>query len=94
MPQRALHIAAYDISSSKRLRHTLHILKGYATGGQKSVFECYLSDAERVSLIDEVRQAIDDEEDRFVLLRLESRAPVRALGIAVQPADPDFFYVG
>lgn len=94
MPQRALHIAAYDISDASRLRHALHVLKGYATGGQKSVFECYLTEAEHASLIHEVRQVIDDEEDRFVLLRLEQRAPVKALGMAVKPADPDFFYVG
>jgi len=94
MPQRALHIAAYDISDASRLRRALYVLKGYATGGQKSVFECFLTDAERSSLVNEVRDVIDDEEDRFMLLRLEQRARVRTLGIGVAPVDPDFFYVG
>ena len=74
MPRRALHIAAYDISDDRRLRRTLHVLKGYATGGQKSVFECFLTEAERGQLLDEVREVVDESEDRFVLLRLEQRA--------------------
>ena len=94
MTQRSLHIAAYDISDSGRLGRALTILKGYASGGQKSVFECYLTDLERRQLLDEVRDVIDETDDRFVLLHLEQRAPVRVMGIAVEPVDPRFFYVG
>jgi CRISPR-associated protein Cas2 len=94
MPRRMLYIAAYDISDDRRLRCALYVLKGYATGRQKSVFECWLTEAERQQLLDAVREVIDESEDRFVLLRLEQRATFRALGIAVKPADPDFFYVG
>jgi CRISPR-associated protein Cas2 len=94
MSGRMLYIAAYDISDARRLRLGLQVLKGYATGGQKSVFECFLTRAERRQLLDEVRGVIDESEDRFLLLRLEQRASFRALGIAVRPADPDFYYVG
>ncbi|MEA3643999.1 MAG: CRISPR-associated endonuclease Cas2, partial [Lamprobacter sp.] len=47
MPHRTLYIAAYDVSDNARLRDALKVLKGYASGRQKSVFECFLTDAER-----------------------------------------------
>lgn len=94
MTQRTLYIAAYDITASDRLRAALKVLRDYSTGGQKSVFECFLSDTEKCALLAEVAEVIDKEEDRFLLVRLEPRLPVVTLGIAVAPVDPDFYYVG
>ena len=59
MPDRALYIAAYDVTDPARLRQALHVLKGYASGGQKSVFECFLTSRERQALLDEVRAVLD-----------------------------------
>ena len=94
MTQRALYIAAYDISDDARLRDALKVLKGYASGRQKSVFECFLTAAERRSLLATMKQLIDPDDDRFVLLRLEPRGKCRVLGRAVAPTDPPWFYVG
>ena len=94
MSRRALYLAAYDVSDAKRLRRALRAVKEHATGGQKSVYECYLSDAERDELLCELEGILDPQEDRFLLIRLDPRCRVETLGIAVQPADPDFFYVG
>ncbi len=94
MTQRTLYIAAYDISSDARLRDALRILKGYASGRQKSVFECFLTAAEREGLLGEVRGVIDPIEDRFLLVRLDPRGKVRVRGRGVKPADPPWFYVG
>jgi CRISPR-associated protein Cas2 len=94
MANRVLYLAAYDVSEPARLRQALHVVKGYATGGQKSVYECFLTDAEREELLGRVRDVIDLDEDRFMLLRVEVRSPVRTLGIAVAPSDPAFYYVG
>lgn len=94
MKRRTLYIAAYDISEPRRLREALKVLRNYATGGQKSVFECFLTQAEKENLLEEVREVIDPGEDRFILLRLDPRSRVRTLGIAVAPSDPEFFYVG
>ncbi|WP_295427164.1 CRISPR-associated endonuclease Cas2 [uncultured Thiodictyon sp.] len=94
MTQRTLYIAAYDISSDARLRDALRILKGYASGRQKSVFECFLSPAERQGLLGEVRGVIDPIEDRFLLVRLDPRGKVRVRGRANRPTDPPWFYVG
>lgn len=94
MTQRQLFIAAYDVSDPARLRAALHVLRDYATGGQKSVFECFLTPGERCALLVEIEAVIDPVEDRFVLLRLDPRAKVQTLGVAIRPADPAFFYVG
>ena len=94
MTQRVLHIAAYDISSDARLRDALRILKGYASGRQKSVFECFLTAAELQRLLAEVRGVLDPIEDRFLLVRLDPRGKVRVRGRANRPADPPWFYVG
>jgi CRISPR-associated protein Cas2 len=94
MKKRSLYIAAYDICDNGRLRKALLVLRNYATGGQKSVFECFLTEAEKRQLIAEVQAVIDEDVDRFFLLRLDPRMTVRVLGIALEPADPAYFYVG
>ncbi len=93
MAKRTLYIAAYDIRNARRLRRMLVILKGYATGGQKSVFECFLTHHERRELITRVSLEMDSE-DRFMLVRLDPRSRVDVLGIAVRPADPQYYYIG
>ena len=94
MTQRILHLAAYDVSDPGRLREALTVLKGYATGRQKSVFECFLTQAERRRLLAEIGSVLDLREDRFFLVRLDPRGRILTLGIAVKPIDPPWFYVG
>jgi len=94
MTQRTLHIAAYDISSDERLRDALKVLKGYASGRQKSVFECFLTRTERERLLADVRRVLDPDEDRFLMVRLDPRGKVRVRGRGVVPEDPSWFYVG
>jgi CRISPR-associated protein Cas2 len=94
MPDRDFYLAAYDVTDPDRLQAALHVLKGYACGGQKSVFECFLTLRERQQLVAEVCGVLDLSCDRFLLLPLPGADGVQALGIAVRPGDPDFFYVG
>lgn len=94
MANRNLYIAAYDISSPSRLRRALHVVKGYASGGQKSVFECYLTEGERLTLLEALKNIVDPQEDRFMLLPLADPTDIQVLGRAVRPIDPDFYYVG
>ncbi len=58
MTERNLFVVAYDVSDPSRLRKMLYIIKDYATGGQKSAYECYLSDVERNELIERVNNTI------------------------------------
>ncbi len=91
---RKFYIAAYDISDPNRLRRALGVAKEYSTGGQKSVFECPLTASEHGEFIKRIGDILDVEEDRFCLLRLEPKARVRTLGIAVPLSDPTYFYAG
>jgi CRISPR-associated protein Cas2 len=94
MSYRQLYLAAYDIASSRRLRKALYVLRGYSSGGQKSVFECFLTAAEKRELLERIGEVIDPVEDRFILLHLAGAKYVRTLGKAVAPQDGAFFYVG
>lgn len=94
MSQRTLYLAAYDVSSPSRLRKALRVMRQYSTGGQKSVFECFLTAAERDQVVLEISEVLNLTEDRFLLIRLDPRVKVQTLGIAVLPTDPAYFYVG
>lgn len=94
MAKRALHVAAYDVRDAKRLRRALQVLKKYSTGGQKSVFECYLTEAERRSLLAEIDQVLDMGVDSFLLVALDERSEVRVLGVARPPSDPPYYFAG
>ncbi len=94
MKERNLYIAAYDVRSPARLRKVLRAVKGHAIGGQKSAYECFLSDEERRDLLCELRGIIKREQDTFLLVRLDPRSRVRTLGIGTAPEDPPFFYHG
>jgi len=94
MPQRNLFLAAYDVTQPRRLIAALKIVRRYATGGQKSVHEVFLTPPERGELLHELALILDEAEDRFLLLRLDPRSKVHTLGNAMSPADPNLFYVG
>ena len=93
MSERILHLAAYDVTDDRRLVAALHIVRAYATGGQKSAYEVFLSPAEKGQLLLEMAQLLDEREDRFLLVRLDPRARVYTLGVANEPVDPPYFYV-
>jgi CRISPR-associated protein Cas2 len=94
MKDRDLYLAAYDISSPRRLRAALHLVRAYATGGQKSVHECFLTASERGGLLLDMAQVLDEEQDSFLLLRLDPRAHVLTAGVASTPVEQPFFYFG
>ncbi len=93
MSHRKLYIAAYDIRCPKRLRKALYVLKGYASGRQKSVFEVFLNTKEKARLLQEVGLILNATEDRFFLLNLSGHRPIATLGIAVPPVDSRFLYI-
>ena len=92
--QRTLYLVAYDICDPRRLARALKIVRAYATGGQKSVHECWLLPGELAALKSELGAAIDHRDDSVLFVRLDPRMKPRTLGIARPPADPAFFFVG
>jgi CRISPR-associated protein Cas2 len=94
METRSLYLAAYDVCEPRRLRAALELVKGYSTGGQKSVHECFLTAGERSLLLRDVAAVLDEADDSFLLLRLDPRARVLTLGRAIEPMDAPYFHVG
>jgi CRISPR-associated protein Cas2 len=94
MSERDFYLAAYDVSDAGRLRAALALVRAYATGGQKSVYEIFLTPAERHRLLQDMSLILDEGEDRFFLLRIDPRARCYSLGVATPAADPSYFYVG
>lgn len=92
--KRQLYLVAYDIRNSERLRQTHKVLKEFACGGQKSAFECYLTQPEREELVSRVERCMDINEDALLVIRLVARNSVATLGIAVKPADELYTYLG
>ena len=88
------YLAAYDISSPRRLRAALYLLKEFASGCQKSVFECFLTDGERRELVKTMSKIINPAEDRFLLLPLAAADEIKTLGKGVAPVDHSYFYIG
>lgn len=91
---RKLYVVAYDVHQSTRLAAALRIVRGFASGGQKSAYECWLNDAERGELRERLSSVLDLTEDSVAFFPLEVRRPVSVLGRAVVPADPAYFYFG
>ena len=91
---RKLYLVAYDIRKPKRLRRALHILKDYATSGQKSVFECWLNAKEKLALESRLKSVLNLNSDSVLFTSLRKTHPVRSLGIAPMPEDTPFIYLG
>ncbi|MBK7251270.1 MAG: CRISPR-associated endonuclease Cas2 [Gammaproteobacteria bacterium] len=94
MAQRALYLAAYDVVCDSRRRRVLQVVRQYASGGQKSAFECWLSATEVREMLLALDGELDEIEDRFGLLPLDPRRRVVAMGCARPPSNPDFLYFG
>lgn len=91
---RTLYIIAYDITDEKRISNVRELLKGYSTGGQKSVYECFLTDGELKFIISKIGRLISNSEDRIHIFQLDGRSRTHVLGIAIRPKDPEYFYIG
>ena len=90
MNYRKLYLAAYDITQQKRLRAFLRLLREFSGNGQKSVFECWLSTAEKNELTERAYDLMELDEDRFILFLLHTQLPVITLGKADAPIDNTF----
>lgn len=94
MAARMLFVIAYDITEDNRLNRVRTFLKGYSTGGQKSVYECFLTESELNHIAEELRYMIDEDQDRIHIFQVDRRAKIYSLGIAVLPKDPSYFFIG
>jgi len=64
------YVVSYDICDAKRLRRVHRLMRGYGTPLQYSVFQCDLSQSERVLLIEALTPIIHHREDQVMLINL------------------------
>lgn len=91
-PVRSLFLVAYDIADSRRLSRVHRFLLGYKVGGQKSFYECWLTDYERAAVVSGLLELIDPVEDRVHIFQLDPRMTPRCFGVAV-PFRDSFFTI-
>lgn len=89
-----MYIVAYDITEPSRLNRVRYFLKGYSTGGQKSVYECFLTESELVFVVSNLSRLIYEPDDRVHIFRLDGRSQTITLGVAVKPKNSSFFFFG
>lgn len=90
---RTLHLASYDISQPRRLRAALAIARRFASGGQKSVHECWLDTREHALLLWAYRNLLDLQHDRVLVIRVDPRRPMIWRGAGRAPAEGQLLLV-
>jgi CRISPR-associated protein Cas2 len=80
MPSRNLVIAAYDVASRRRIKRALKHCTAYASGGQKSVHECWVTSAEKSALARGLGKICGADADRWLIVDLGAKPRVLALG--------------
>jgi len=68
--ERILYIVAYDIPDDRRRTRVHKTLSGFGKWTQYSLFECYLSDKERVALQGKLDKVLEAKEDSVRFYRL------------------------
>lgn len=90
---RTLYLISYDISDPRRLRRVFRYLQGYRVNGQKSVFECWITPAERREILLNLPKMTEPEQDRVHIFQLDPRQQVLCFGQAVSGSPTGFFIV-
>lgn len=82
-------VCTMDADGCRRLRKVAKICMNYGIRVQMSVFECKITPAQRVSLENELKNAINIEEDSLRIYDLGSNPRnITHIG-AKKPLDPD-----
>lgn len=89
---RTLHLIAYDVGNPRRLQRVCRYLTGYKVGGQKSVFEVWVTPAELQQIERHLEELMQPDEDRLHIVALDPRMQPRCLGQA-QSFTPGYFSI-
>lgn len=82
MSYRTLYLVCYDICSPRRLQKVHHYLQGFKVGGQKSVFECWLTPPELIEVRKTLIGLMVAAEDRVHIFQLDPRMKIECYGKA------------
>lgn len=91
--QRSRYLVAYDIADHKRLYRVHKKVEAYAIGGQKSFYECWLSNHELIRFQQEIGELINKVEDRIVIFQIYSDTEPMLFGKAFLQSTQPFLLV-
>ncbi len=74
-------VIAYDISSNKIRAKVLRLLRDWSIGGQKSVHEFRLTNAQAEELFLQISDLINPDKDSLMMAWLEPRRRVQFRGV-------------
>jgi len=94
MPRRDLILLAYDIVCDRRRARALDAVRGFGVDAQLSVHECQFTAGERREIWQRLVALLDEGEDRLLMLVLDPRARIEALGAPRITLDPVSHYIG
>ncbi len=88
-----LYLVSYDITNPKRLSKTFKALKGFGDHTQYSVFLCSLNPKEKVLLNEALLNAINQKEDRILIVNIgpsegTATSRIEVIGIQEPPVEP------
>jgi len=67
---RITYLVCYDIADEKRLRKVFKTCKNFGDHLQYSIFECDLSESEKINLETALKEIIDHKKDQVIFVRL------------------------
>ena len=79
---RTIYLVAYDVCDPRRLARVHRFMVGWKVGGQKSFYECWLTPAERETVLSGLKALIVPEQDRVHLFQLDPRMAPKCFGVA------------
>lgn len=85
MSSRKRYIISYDVIDPKRLYRTRKIVRSYAIAGQKSFYECWLTETEFKEFQYKLRRVIENQEDYLFIFQLTQHTTPLLFGKATLP---------
>ena len=78
------YVVAFDISRRKTRDRVRKILKDWRIGGQKSVYECWLTPSQAEDLFIQLGEKIDTSTDNLLMVRLKAGRDMLARGCGLR----------
>lgn len=81
---RCIYLICFDISDRNAQRKAHNLVKAHAIGGQKSFYECLMSQNELHAMVNNIQKAMNSTTDRLHYFQLDPRSKLLYLGTAKQ----------
>ncbi len=93
MSHTTLYLVAYDISSDKRRTKVHKTLCGFGQWTQYSIFECFLTEKELITLRHRLYNILNEAEDNVRIYRICRACQAKTETIGSSPPQEDKVYL-